>query len=148
MSPENKTDNGDVITRIIVVNSENVLPSDVSMKIYHSKADVTVKESCFGIMVKGSRRSVEKIIDEVVSMDPNHIFVKDRGFSPGDERRCRAVRGGGPRPGFHFLREEINILPFISKGLEAYEKGLPSPKGFKEKNKLKASKLKELIESE
>lgn len=133
MSPENEMDTDDIITRIIVVNSENVLPSDVAMKIYHSKADVTVKESCFGIMVEGPRRFVEKVVDEVVSMDPNHIFVKERGFSPGDERRCRAVRGGGPRPGFHFLREEINILPLISKGLEAYEKGIPSPEGFKEK---------------
>jgi len=142
---EKKKDN---ITRIIVTNSESMLPSDVMMKVYHSSSDVTAKETCFGTMINGPIESVNKVVEDVVSMDPNHIFVKDRGFLPGDERRCRSSRGGGPRPGFHFLREEVNTLPLISKGLEAYYKGESPSSGFEAKQKLDAFKLKYIIESE
>ena len=30
-------------------------------------------------------------------------------------------RGGGPRPGFHFLREEVGILPAIGAALDELE---------------------------
>jgi putative methanogenesis marker protein 6 len=61
--------------------------------------------------------------DELRKYSPHKIFVKERGYPPGDSRRCRADRGGGPRPGFHQLKYEIELLPDISKGLVLVERG-------------------------
>jgi hypothetical protein len=45
----------EIITKMIVINSSKLLPSDVAIKLYESKADVMVKETCFGVMVSGER---------------------------------------------------------------------------------------------
>ncbi|MBP2030641.1 putative methanogenesis marker protein 6 [Methanohalophilus levihalophilus] len=141
---ENAEDN---LTKIVVIDSESVLPSDAAMQIYASETDITIKETCFGTMVTGPREAVERVVEEVRSLDRNHIFVKERGFKPGDERRCRASRGGGPRPGFHYLRQEVQMLPTIGQALDDYEKGkeIEKPKSI---GKLSVSKLKEISESE
>jgi putative methanogenesis marker protein 6 len=97
-------------------------------------------------MVTGPRIAVDRVVNELRSMDRNHIFVKERGFHPGDERRCRAVRGGGPRPGFHYLREEVQMLPMIGKALEAYDKQVPLPE-IHHAEKIELKKLKDIIES-
>ena len=148
MSDNNPEHNNQkTLTKLVVIASDWVLPTDAAMKIYESETEVTVKETCFGLMINGPVDAVNRAVEEVVSMDRNHIFVKERGFPPGDERRCRAVRGGGPRPGYYFLREEVNMLPTIGKALEDYEKGVPLKKINKSK-KLKPSKLKDIIESD
>ncbi|APH38798.1 methanogenesis marker 6 protein [Methanohalophilus halophilus] len=136
----------DEITKIVVIDSESVLPSDAAMKIYESDVDITIKETCFGTMVTGPRDSVEKVVAEVRALDPNHVFVKQRGFPPGDKRRCRASRGGGPRPGFHYLRNEVASLPIISKALDEYEAYNPAEKE-ESPEKISPSKLKDIIES-
>ena len=136
------------ITKIIVISSDSmVLPTDVALKIHESSTDITIKETCFGTMVTGPKDSVDKVVDDVVALDKNHIFVKDRGFAPGDERRCRAVRGGGPRPGFHMLRQEVEMLPMIGRALDDYDRDVPLEETQRPK-KLKLSKLKEIIESD
>lgn len=135
------------VTRIVVIDSDSVLPSDAAMQIYASETDITIKETCFGTMVTGPREAVERVVEEVRSLDRNHIFVKERGFAPGDERRCRASRGGGPRPGFHYLREEVQMLPTIGQALDDYEKGKEIEKP-KVSEKLPVSKLKDIAESE
>jgi putative methanogenesis marker protein 6 len=136
----------DRITKIVVIDSESVLPSDAAMQIYASETAITIKETCFGTMVTGPEDAVNRVVEEVRSLDHNHIFVKERGFAPGDERRCRASRGGGPRPGFHYLRQEVQTLPLIGRALEDYEIGrVPEPSAVREK--LPVSKLKEIAES-
>jgi putative methanogenesis marker protein 6 len=136
----------DIITKIVVISSDSVLPIDAAMKVYGSETAITIKETCFGTMVNGPRDAVNRVVDELRAMDRNHIFVKERGFHPGDERRCRAVRGGGPRPGFHYLREEVQMLPMISKALDAYDRHIP-PAEVHYKEKLEVKKLKDIIES-
>lgn len=136
----------DVITKIVVIGSDSVLPIDAAMKVYESEISITIKETCFGTMVTGPRTVVNKVVDELRAMDKNHIFVKERGFHPGDERRCRSVRGGGPRPGFHYLREEVQMLPIIGKALDAYDKHIPATEIHRAK-KIEVKKLKEIIES-
>jgi putative methanogenesis marker protein 6 len=117
--------NEDVITKLVVTSSDSVLPIDAAMKIYGSNTDIVIKETCFGTMVTGPRDAVDRVVKEVVDLDKNHIFVKERGFPPGDERRCRASRGGGARPGFYFLKEESMMLPMIGKALDKYDKDVP-----------------------
>lgn len=122
------------ITKMVVI-SDIELPSDIAISAYKVSSDVTIKETCYGLMVTGKREDVDKVVDAVRKLSPTKIFVKERGFPPGDERRCRANRGGGPRPGFHQLKNELDILPDIGKGLVLVERGnksvsLPVEKGL------------------
>ncbi len=139
-------DNEDVITKLVVTSSDSVLPIDAAMKIYESSTDIVIKETCFGTMVTGPRESVDKVVKEIVDLDRNHIFVKERGFPPGDERRCRASRGGGSRPGFYFLKEEAMMLPMIGNALDKYDRNVPL-KETEHKKKLEVKELQDLIES-
>ena len=136
------------ITKYIVISSDKVLPSDAAMKIYESEFPVTVKETCFGLIVTGPKEDVQAVVERIRQLDKNHIFVKDRGFPAGDERRCRASRGGGPRPGFHFLREEVKMLPAIGAALDELEAKECVKEKRKEKSRLKISDLEKVIEEE
>jgi len=134
----------DTITKMIVVNSSKLLPSDVAIKLYESKADVTVKETCFGVMVSGERKVVDSLLLKIRKLDPYGIFIKERGFAPGEPYRCRATRRGGARPGFHNLETEDKILPHIASALKALDRGeIPGQK--KQKKKLDIDKLREII---
>ena len=95
-------------------------PADVAIRAYEVANGVMIKENCFGLVIMGKEDEVNRVIAEVRKMDPAHIFVKDRGFPPGDARRCRASLGGA-RPGFHGIEFEMTILPYISNGLEKTE---------------------------
>ena len=107
-----------LVTKYVITSSEsNILPSDIAMKIYGSKYDVLVKETCFGVIVNGEEDVVNALIKEIRSLDQAGIFIKDRGFPPGDPRRCRGRRGGGARPGFYMIESESKMLPMISRAL-------------------------------
>jgi putative methanogenesis marker protein 6 len=106
------------ITKYVITSSESdILPSDIAMKIYGSKYDVNVKETCFGVVVDGEEEVINALVAEIRSIDPSGIFIKDRGFPPGDPRRCRGRRGGGARPGFYMIESEAKMLPMISRAL-------------------------------
>ena len=105
------------VTRYVVVESYTVTPADVAIRAYEVAKGVMIKENCFGLVIMGKEEDVNRVIAEVRKLDPAHIFVKDRGFPPGDARRCRATLGGA-RPGFHGIEFEMTILPYISNGLE------------------------------
>jgi putative methanogenesis marker protein 6 len=132
---------------VVLAESSPILPSELALRAYELATDAVVKETCYGLIVTGSEKAVDEIIKELRKLDPSGIFVKDRGFPPGDSRRCRAVRGGGPRPGFHQLERESNILPSISYGLENIEE--PSDvKGREKRKKLTITRFIEIIEEE
>jgi putative methanogenesis marker protein 6 len=134
----------DKITKMMVINSSKVLPSDVVIKLYESNADVMIKETCFGVMVSGERDVVDKLLSEARKMDPYGIFIKERGFAPGEPNRCRATRRGGAKPGFHMLETEDRLLPKIAEGLRALDRGeIPVQKQMKKK--LELEKLIEII---
>lgn len=106
------------VTKYVITSSEsNILPSDIAMKIYGSEYDVIVKETCSGVIVSGEEKVIDALVTEIRAMDPAGIFFKDRGFAPGDPRRCRGHRGGGARPGFYMIEAESKILPTISRAL-------------------------------
>lgn len=134
----------DTITKMVVINSQKVLPSDVVIKLYESNADVMIKETCFGIIVSGERPVVEQLLGSIRKMDPYGIFIKERGLAPGEPYRCRATRRGGARPGFHTLETEDKILPYIASALKALDKG-EVPEQKQKKKKLDIEKLKQII---
>jgi len=124
------TEEDEVITKMVVI-SDSLLPAEVAISAYKITSDVTIKETCYGLMVTGKRREVDRMVAGLRYEHPHKIFVKERGYPPGDSRRCRADRGGGPRPGFHQLKYELDILPDISKGLVLVERSsrpVPRPR--------------------
>ncbi len=92
---------------VVLSNSSPILPSELALRAYELSTDAIVKETCFGLMVTGDGKAVNELITELRKLDPSGIFVKDRGFQPGDSRRCRAVRGRGPKTRFSSARKRI-----------------------------------------
>lgn len=134
------------ITKMVVI-ADTELPSDIAINAYKVTSDVTIKETCYGLMVTGKREEVDKVVNAVRKLNPYKIFVKERGFPPGDKRRCRANRGGGPRPGFHQLKNEIDMLPDIGKGLVLVERGSKSVSQPEPRN-IDVDQFKKIIEEE
>lgn len=139
------------VTKYVVVESFDVTPADLALRAYEISKGVMIKETCFGIVINGKEEEVNHIIAELRKMDPDHIFVKDRGFPPGDARRCRANLGGA-RPGYNGMEYEMTIIPYVSHGLEELkkhdEKTIPPPKNSLEHPLLDIYKLKKLIDAQ
>jgi len=139
------------VTRYVVVESYNVTPSDVAIRAYEVAKGVMIKENCFGLVIMGKEEEVDRVIAEVRKMDPAHIFVKDRGFPPGDARRCRASLGGA-RPGFHGIEFEMGLLPYISHALEELDKRdaatVPAPVRKHSARRLDVYSLKKMIDAQ
>ncbi|HJJ55929.1 MAG TPA: methanogenesis marker 6 protein, partial [Methanocorpusculum sp.] len=105
------------VTKYIFVDSPFTTPQDISLLAYEISKGIMIKETCFGCQITGNPLEVEKIIHHLRKHDPYHIFVKDRGFPPGDSRRCRANLGGA-RPGYLGHEYEMKLIKYISYGLE------------------------------
>jgi len=139
------------VTKYVVVESMDVTPADLAVRGYEISNGAMIKETCFGLVVSGSEEEVERIVTELRTVDPDHIFVKDRGFPPGDSRRCRANLGGA-RPGFHGLEFEMTVIPYVSHGLEELKTldaaTVPAPADPLEHTKIDAAILKKLIDAQ
>jgi putative methanogenesis marker protein 6 len=139
------------VTKYVFVEDPDMTPSDLAIRAYELGEGAMIKETCFGLMITGKEEDVERIVCRLRELDPNHIFVKDRGFPPGDPRRCRADLGGA-RPGFHGHEFETKILSHIVHGLQELpnrEEGAePSPPHPSLRKKLDVDKLKKIIDRE
>jgi putative methanogenesis marker protein 6 len=108
----------DTVTRMIILSPKaNVSESEIVNHMHLLDLPLTIKQTCYGSMVSGKEENVLKAIKEIRKLDPFHIFTKDRGFPPGDPRRCRGHRKG-PREGFHQLENEFELLGFVSDALK------------------------------
>jgi putative methanogenesis marker protein 6 len=139
------------VTKYVFVESPDMTPADLAIRAYEFSQGAMIKETCFGLQVTGKEEEVEKIIQRLRELDPSHIFVKDRGFPPGDPRRCRANLGGA-RPGYFGHEFEISLIRHVSKGLERLpdrESTQPvCPPRPESGAKLDARKLRKIIETE
>ena len=139
------------VTKYVMVESFEITPGDLAARGYEISKGVMIKETCFGLVLNGKEEEVDRIVTELRKINPDHIFVKDRGFPPGDARRCRANLGGA-RPGYNGLEFEMSILPYVSHGLEVLntkdEKSVPSPEDPLERPLLDIHKLKKLIDAQ
>ena len=113
-------------TRVILIAPDSeITPGQLKSKILSMicgdarliGSGVRVKETCYGALLEGEAKKIKEIVEEVRKMDPTGIFSKPRGFPIGDERICRATRKGGPRPGFHQLELEYQLLPKVRVAL-------------------------------
>ena len=139
------------VTKYVMVESFDITPADLALRGYEISKGVMIKETCFGLVISGEEVEVDRIVAELRKIDPDHIFVKDRGFPPGDARRCRANLGGA-RPGYNGLEFEMSIIPYVSHGLEALknidEKTVPPMENPLERPLLDIYKLKKLIDAQ
>lgn len=141
------------VTKYVFVESFKTTPDDLTSRAYEVSEKVMIKETCFGLQITGEEYEVERVIAHIRKIDPSHIFVKDRGFPPGDPRRCRANLGGA-RPGYFGHEFEMKVTKWVSKGLEAINSEdhstsllLSSPVP-EESPYLDLQKLKQIIDAE
>lgn len=119
-SPELSKEDWDpeVVTRMIILApGAKVSESEIVSEMHMLDLPLTIKNTCYGAMVSGKENDVKEAIRAIRKLDPNHIFTKDRGFAPGDPRRCRGQRFG-PREGFHQMEKEFRILGDVANALE------------------------------
>lgn len=101
------------VTRMIILGpSANISQSELVRKLHMMELPLTIKSTCYGAAVSGEEDAVKKAIDGVRELDPYNIFSKDRGFPPGDPRRCRAKRGELGRV-FINWRRNLNCLMLL-----------------------------------
>ncbi len=106
------------VTRMIILGpAANISQPELVRKLHMMELPLTIKSTCYGAVINGEESIVNQAVEDVRKLDYCNIFTKDRGFPPGDPRRCRAKRGGA-REGFHQLEKEFELLGFVSEALE------------------------------
>lgn len=115
MSPE--TENSKVTRMIILGPSSNINPAELVQKLHMLELPLTIKSTCYGAIIHGEENVVMDAVKKIRELDPFNIFTKDRGFPPGDPRRCRAKRGAA-REGFHQLEKEYELLDCLREAFE------------------------------
>ena len=110
------------ITRMIILGpSAEISNTELVRNLHMMEFPLTIKTTCYGAAISGEKEDVDEAIKRIRKLDPYNIFTKDRGFPPGDPRRCRAKRGGA-REGFHQLEKEFELLDDVSKALKNPQK--------------------------
>ena len=131
------------VTKMVVVSSY----APILSKIYKLQFDLTIKETCFGVLMSGEEEEMKRATDYMRNEFGNGVFIKERGFPMGDVRRCRADRGGGARPGFYQLEREIKMLPLIEDSLNNLDEEVDYKiHPYDQDKKMNAIKLQKMIE--
>lgn len=66
------------VTKYVVVESFDITPADLAVRAYEIAKGAMIKETCFGLVINGKEEEVDRIISELRTIDPDHIFIKDR----------------------------------------------------------------------
>jgi len=112
------SDQSDKITRMIILGPGSTLSSkELFNQLHMLELPLNIRLTCYGASVNGVAEDVNYATEKMRELDPYHIFIKFRGFPPGDPRRCRAKRGGA-REGFHQIEAEYKLLDDVSYALE------------------------------
>jgi putative methanogenesis marker protein 6 len=127
-------------TRMIILGpSAKISQTELVRKLHMMELPLTIKSTCYGAVINGEESDVNKAVEDIRKLDYCNIFTKDRGFPPGDPRRCRAKRGGA-REGFHQLEKEFELLGFVSEALEK-----PKKVSLKKPEKVPVETFKEIV---
>lgn len=134
LDPEN-------ITRMIILGPKaDVSEQEIVNHLHLLNLPLTIKQTCYGAMVSGKEEDVMEAIKEIRKLDPYNIFTKDRGFPPGDPRRCRGHRKG-PREGFHQMEKEFQLLGHVSDALKN-----PQKVSLEEESRIPLDEFKKIID--
>jgi putative methanogenesis marker protein 6 len=132
-------------TYVVMLSTDSTLTPSMLAEKVATMGGVDYKETCYGLLLEGEESRLDEVFTELRKLDPNRIFFKIRGFKIGDERICRAKRGGGPRAGYHMLSVERESLKNVSKALDC---GVLPPVVDKPKVKLSSADMKRIVEEE
>ncbi len=147
-SNENKAEDNTSTRMIILSPTANISQTELVQRLHMLEMPVTIKSTCYGAMVHGEKEVVEEVIEKARQWDTYNIFTKDRGFPPGDPRRCRGHRGAA-REGYHQLEKEFDLLCHVGEALKKPQKvkidkvEKITVDDFKKIVKHKASKIKD-----
>lgn len=109
-------------TRLFMISPRSMLTPDQLCRMVHAFGmSATVKETCYGCLVEGSRATVREILSKVRERYPNEVFSKVRAYPCSDPRRCRAQHG--TRPGYAQLEAEWALLSSIQYALDRVDAG-------------------------
>jgi len=134
----------DIETRIVLIApTSDLTPDRIARFVHNLGNEVSVKETCYGVVLQGPKDAVRRTLDEVRKMDPYRIYSKIRAFPVGDIRRCRAHHGS--RPGFAQLEKEWKDLCLVEQGLICVERG-ERPPTIRKRGRLPVKELKRIIE--
>jgi putative methanogenesis marker protein 6 len=137
------------VAKYVFIDSPEMTAADLALRAYEIAPEVQIKETCFGLVITGAEAEVDRLVVSLRELDPDRIFVKDRGFPPGDERRCRANLGGA-RPGFYGHEGEMKLVRYVSCGLRALRNPkkaeLSRPRAEKHDERLAPERLQQIIE--
>ncbi|MDI9618986.1 methanogenesis marker 6 protein [Methanothermobacter sp.] len=115
-------------TRMIILGpSSRLSSSELVQRLHLLGLPLTIKSTCYGALVHGDKDTVMEAVRKIRSLDPANIFTKERGFPPGDPRRCRGHRGAA-REGYHQLEKEFKLLGYVGEALERPQKAEPEKK--------------------
>ena len=140
------------VTRYVVVESFEITPADLATRAYESGKGSNDQGDLFWPCHHGKRRGGQPDYSRSKEDGPGHIFVKDRGFPPGDARRCRANLGGA-RPGLprHGVRDDRSS-PISPTGLKSSRNRdaatVPAPENPLEHPAWTYTPLKKLIDAQ
>lgn len=132
--------NSDITRMVILGPSAQISQPELVQKLHMMELPIIIKSTCYGAVISGEEQVVMKALEKIRELDPCNIFTKERGFPPGDPRRCRAKRGGA-REGFHQLEKEFELLDYVGEALEN-----PQKVSLKKPRKISPESFKEIIE--
>ncbi|AAB86332.1 conserved protein [Methanothermobacter thermautotrophicus str. Delta H] len=112
---------------IILGPSARLSSSELVQKLHLLGLPLTIKSTCYGALIHGDEDVVMEAVKRIRSLDPPNIFTKERGFPPGDPRRCRGHRGAA-REGYHQLEKEFKLLGYVCEALENPQEVAPEIK--------------------
>ncbi|HOQ18704.1 MAG TPA: methanogenesis marker 6 protein [Methanothermobacter thermautotrophicus] len=123
-----KEKEGEKATRMIILGpSARLSSSELVQKLHLLGLPLTIKSTCYGALIHGDEDVVMEAVKRIRSLDPTNIFTKERGFPPGDPRRCRGQRGAA-REGYHQLEKEFKLLGYVCEALEKPQEVTPERK--------------------
>lgn len=105
---------------IVLLPSSRLTPSALAGAITQVGLPLKMKLYGFGIVVEGHGDELKKVMKLAWSLDPQHVFIKPRGFPIFDERFTRrGYRGPGymRRKGLLQLDFELELAEKISEAL-------------------------------
>lgn len=114
---DSETDDDNITRMIILSPHADISQSELVQKLHMMELPLTIKATCYGAIIHGKSEVVMEAIKKVRTIDPYNIFTKDRGFPPGDPRRCRGHRGAA-REGYHQLEKEFRLLEYVGEALK------------------------------
>ncbi|MHC1600905.1 MAG: DUF2102 domain-containing protein [Candidatus Nezhaarchaeales archaeon] len=106
---------------IVLLPSSKLTPSALAETISWLGLPLKIKLYGFGVAVEGDEEDVEKAMELAWSLDPQHVFIKPKGFPTIDERFTSQIYhgwGSMRRKGLLQIDFELELAENLVKAME------------------------------